>query len=74
MNPRICSSAADELFALQVAQLKHDEYYHREIARLTVHARLNHMALHLQPRFFWITLNFLRDGPVNMEQVFHLHK
>jgi hypothetical protein len=46
MNPRIHSSAADELFALQVAQLKHDEFYHREIARLTVHARLNHMALH----------------------------
>jgi hypothetical protein len=34
------------LFALQVAQQKHDEFYHREIARLTVHARLNHMALH----------------------------
>jgi hypothetical protein len=46
MNPHIHSSAADELFALQVAQLKHDEFYHREIARLTVHARLNHMALH----------------------------
>lgn len=46
MNPRIHSSAADELFALQVAQQTHDEKYHREIARLTVHARLNHMALH----------------------------
>lgn len=46
MSPHIHSSAADELFALQVAQLKHDEFYHREIARLTVHARLNHMALH----------------------------
>jgi hypothetical protein len=39
-------SAAEELFALQVAQYRHDESYHREIARLTVHARLNHMALH----------------------------
>ena len=47
MNPPVHSSAADELFALQIAQLKHDEFYHREIARLTVHARLNHMALHL---------------------------
>ena len=46
MNPPIHSSAADELFALQIAQFKHDEFYHREIARLTVHARLNHMALH----------------------------
>jgi hypothetical protein len=46
MSPHIHSSAADELFALQVAQLKHDEFYHREIARLTVHARVNHMALH----------------------------
>jgi hypothetical protein len=40
------SGAAKELFELQVAQLKHDEFYHREIARLTMHARLNHMALH----------------------------
>ncbi len=46
MSPPIHSSAADELFALQVAQLRHDEFYHREITRLTVHARLNHMALH----------------------------
>jgi hypothetical protein len=46
MTPRIHSSAADELSALQIAQFKHDEVYHREIARLTVHARLNHMALH----------------------------
>ena len=42
----VINSAADELFALQVAQFKHDEFYHREIARLTVHARLNHIALH----------------------------
>ena len=39
-------TAADELFGLQVAQFRHDELYHREIARLTVHGRLNHMALH----------------------------
>ena len=46
MSPHSHSSAADELFALQVAQLTHDEFYHREIVRLTVHARVNHMALH----------------------------
>jgi len=40
------SGAAAEMFDLQVAQFRHDEFYHREIARLTVHARLNHMALH----------------------------
>ena len=39
-------SAASQLFELQVEQHRHDETYHREIARLTVHHRLNHMALH----------------------------
>ena len=33
------------LFELQVAQHHHDETYHREIARLSLHQRLNHMAL-----------------------------
>ena len=40
------SGAAAELFDLQVIQFRHDEVYHREIARLTVQGRLNHMALH----------------------------
>jgi hypothetical protein len=31
---------------LQREQFEHDERFHREIARLSVHARLNHMALH----------------------------
>lgn len=31
---------------LQQEQFRHDERFHREIARLSVHARLNHMALH----------------------------
>lgn len=34
------------LFELEVEQLQHDEVYHREIARLSLHHRLNHMALH----------------------------
>lgn len=34
------------LFELQVEQHLHDETYHREIARLPLHGRLNHMALH----------------------------
>ena len=34
------------LFELQVEQHHHDEAYHREIARLSLHHRLNHMALH----------------------------
>jgi hypothetical protein len=39
-------SARKILFELQVEQHEHDEKYHREIARLSVHQRLNHMALH----------------------------
>lgn len=32
--------------ALQLAQFKHDETYHREISRLSVQDRLKHMTLH----------------------------
>jgi hypothetical protein len=39
-------SAEKIMFELQVEQHHHDELYHREIARLTLHQRLNHMALH----------------------------
>ncbi len=39
-------SARSQLLELQVEQHKHDETYHREIARLSLHQRLNHMALH----------------------------
>ena len=38
--------AKELLFRLQVEQFKHDELYHREITRLTMHRRLSHMALH----------------------------
>jgi len=31
---------------LQISQFKHDELFHREIARLSVKDRLSHMALH----------------------------
>ncbi len=41
-----CGSAKKILFELQVEQHAHDEKYHREIARLSVHQRLSHMALH----------------------------
>jgi hypothetical protein len=41
------TGAAAQLFELQIEQLRHDEKYHKEIARLTVQHRLNHMALHL---------------------------
>jgi hypothetical protein len=40
------ASAKAILFELQVEQHHHDETYHREIARLSLHQRLNHMALH----------------------------
>src|SRR5258708_36033321 len=48
-QPRAASdhgSAKKSMFELQVEQHEHDEKYHREIARLSVHQRLNHMALH----------------------------
>jgi len=34
------------MLELQRGQFEHDERFHREIARLSIHARLNHMALH----------------------------
>lgn len=36
----------DELFMLQLEQLKHDQKYHRDICVLPIHQRINHMALH----------------------------
>lgn len=40
------NSIIDQLLKLQTAQLDHDEFFHKEITRLTVHQRLNHMTLH----------------------------
>jgi hypothetical protein len=34
------------MLGLQREQFEHDELFHKEISRLNVHARLNHMALH----------------------------
>lgn len=45
-KPAPTGSAQSMLFELQVEQHQHDEAYHREIARLPLHQRLNHMALH----------------------------
>lgn len=39
-------SAAGELFRLQREQLDHDEFYHREIARLDTKKRITHLTLH----------------------------
>lgn len=39
-------SVHDELFMLQLEQLKHDQRYHRDICVLPLHQRINHMALH----------------------------
>lgn len=39
-------NVVEQLFLLQVQQLEHDEFFHKEITRLSVHQRLNHMALH----------------------------
>jgi hypothetical protein len=40
------NSIKEQLFALQKDQLDHDEFFHKEITRLNIHQRLNHMALH----------------------------
>lgn len=40
------NSVIEQLFKLQADQLDHDEFFHKEITRLSVHHRLNHMALH----------------------------
>lgn len=40
------NSIREQLFELQTAQLDHDELFHKEITRLNIHQRLNHMALH----------------------------
>ncbi|MBP54640.1 hypothetical protein [Marinobacter sp.] len=37
---------ADKLYQLQLNQLHHDERFHKEVVRLPVHQRINHMALH----------------------------
>ncbi len=42
----VAKHVSEELFQFQLEQFRHDEIYHREISRLTVHQRLNHMALH----------------------------
>jgi hypothetical protein len=34
------------MLGLQREQFEHDERFHREIVRLNIHARMNHMALH----------------------------
>lgn len=40
------NSLQEQLFKLQTEQLNHDELFHKEITRLTIHQRLNHMAMH----------------------------
>jgi hypothetical protein len=40
------NSLQEQLFKLQTDQLNHDELFHKEITRLTIHQRLSHMALH----------------------------
>lgn len=42
----LSQTAADELLRIQREQLDHDEYYHREIARLDTTRRITHLTLH----------------------------
>lgn len=36
----------EQLFSIQIQQYEHDEFFHKEITRLNIHQRLNHMVLH----------------------------
>ena len=58
-----CSSI--DWATVQFAQFEHDEKYHREISRLTVQARLRHMAMH-----FAKYAGRLQDDPTDAQ--FHL--
>lgn len=40
------NSIAKQLLTMQYQQYEHDEFFHKEITRLNVHQRINHMALH----------------------------
>lgn len=40
------NSIAKQLLIMQSQQYDHDEFFHKEITRLNIHQRLNHMALH----------------------------
>lgn len=43
----IAANLKEQLFALQLAQFRHDERYHRDIVLLPVGDRMKHMALHI---------------------------
>jgi hypothetical protein len=40
------NSIEKQLLIMQSQQYDHDEFFHKEITRLNIHQRLNHMALH----------------------------
>jgi hypothetical protein len=42
----VMNNVAEQLIRMQVQQYEHDEFFHKEITRLNIHQRLNHMALH----------------------------
>ena len=50
-----------ELIRIQKLQLDHDEFYHREIARLPIGSRLQHMALHISKYFSRIVMESTRS-------------
>ncbi|WP_291207701.1 hypothetical protein [Hyphomonas sp.] len=54
-------TASELLFEIQKKQLDHDEFYHREIARLPMPHRLQHMALHLSKYFARLVANHHRS-------------
>ncbi|MEZ5947035.1 MAG: hypothetical protein R3C04_09350 [Hyphomonas sp.] len=54
-------TASELLFAIQKQQLHHDENYHREIARLPMPHRLQHMALHISKYFARLVAGELDD-------------
>ncbi len=57
----IFMSAQEELFQLQLEQLRHDERYHRDIWVLSLDRRLIHMAMHFAKYTGWLA-RIVRDG------------
>lgn len=55
-------TASELLILIQKKQLEHDEIYHREIARLAMPHRLQHMALHISKYFARLVASRHKDA------------
>jgi len=60
---------SDQLIELQKDQKKHDEKYHKEVCALTVHQRINHMALHFAKYTGQLAQISTSSPPINQEML-----